>query len=507
MALTVADRAVGAPGWWLQRLDDRLRTRRWRYDRLLCYYRGDHDLPEGDKRAREAYKQFQRKARSNYMRMVADAVSERLRVVGFMTGGEQDEGSDQDAWRIWQASHLDADQGLVHLSSLIFSDSYVCVGPPEVDGLDPVITPEDPRQMIAEVDPVNRRRLRAALKTWVDDVDGLRHAVLYLPDGFHYFKQQIDAETETLRRDVWPYSVSRMDDDRWDREDPGAVENPLGEVPVVRFVGLPTIEGEGLGEFEDLMDLQDRINSTILDRLVITKMQAYRQRWATGVQTAQTDEEETQDGFGNRQGPAPGLVPGVDLLWAVEDPEVKFGDFEQADLGPILAAVKADVVELATRASLPPTYIQGDIVNASADAIAAIEARLVAKVSDRAFQFGEGWEQVMRLAFSYLGEPDRISPDASVQWQDPERKSDAQLADAGLKKQQAGVPWRQLMSDLRYTPQQIDRMEADRMADAMVNALQAPPPAPVAQDTQGQPPAPPGGPGGSAGVPPNGSVA
>lgn len=455
----------GTPAWWLARLDQRLWMRRRRYDRLYRYYMGDADLPEGDERCREMFKSFQRKARTNMCRLVANAVNERLEVVGFRAGGGSTDGLDADAWRVWQANHLDADQALVHLNALIMSDAYVIVGPPDADndgdetGL-PLITGEDARQVVAEVSPTNRRKVRAALKTWVDDVDNKRHAVLYLPDTINYFSCDADAGAYDLFRhdQVNPYSPTPHAYDNWTVEaDP--VPNPVAPVvPVVRFVTEPMLGGDGLGEFEDAIDVQDRINDTILNRLVIAKVQAYRQRWVSGIETEDENGNDLDLPF----------VPGVDLLWAVDDTDVKFGEFGVTDLKPILDAIKDDVTHLVMLTGLPPHYVAGDLVNASADALAAAEARLTSKCRRRAGQFGESWEQVLRLAYAYMDTPEAIDVDAEVQWRDPERKTVAQLADAAVKKQDAGVPWRQRMEDLGYSPTQIERMKAERAADVLL---------------------------------------
>lgn len=471
-----------SPGWWLARLDQRLEMRRRRYDRLYRYYMGEADLPEGDERCREMFKRFQKKARTNMCGLVADAVNERLAVVGFRTGGTSNAGNDMDAWRIWQANSLDADQSLVHLNALIMSDAYVIVGPPDDDGDEtglPLITAEDARQVIAEMSPTNRRKVRAALKTWYDDVDSKRHAVLYLPDEIYYFESPVQESYDLFRHDTLrPYTPPRMGYDAWTPE-AESVPNPTAPVvPVVRFVTKPMLGGDGLGVFEDVIDIQDRINDTILNRLVITKVQAYRQRWATGI--------ETEDENGNDLNLP--FVPGVDLLWAVDDDTVKFGEFGVTDLGPILEAVKEDVTHLIMLTGLPPHYVAGDLVNASADALAAAEARLCSKVGRTSGQFGESWEQVLRLAYVYQGNAEAFGVDAEVQWKDPERKTVAQLADAAVKKQMAGVPWRQRMEDMGYSPSQIERMAAERAADVL-----------LAQSLAAAAPGAPGAPG----APPN----
>lgn len=484
--MSIDTKTPGSAGWWLARLDERLWMRRRRYDRLYRYYMGNADLPEGDERCREMFRRFQKKARTNMCRLVANAVNERLEVVGFRAGAATTPGNDMNAWQIWQANHLDADQSLVHLNALIMSDAYVIVGPPDDDGDGdetgfPLITGEDARQVIAEMDPINRRKVRAALKTWYDDVDQRRHAVLYLPDSINYFSVQTD-NYDSIRHDMQsPYSPPRVSYDSWETESE-PVDNPISPVvPVVRFVVEPMLGGDGLGEFEDVIDIQDRINDTILNRLVIQKVQAYRQRWVTGVETEDENGNDLDLPF----------VPGVDLLWAVDDDTVKFGEFGVTDLKPILDAIKDDVTHLTMLTGLPPHYVAGDIVNASADALAAAEARLVVKAARRASQFGEAWEQVLRLAYLYMDQADAFGVDAEVQWKDPERKTPAQVADAVVKKQMAGVPWRQRMEDLGYSPTQIERMKAERAADALLaHALAAANAAGGAPNASGAPGAP-----------------
>lgn len=456
-----ADIAVNSPLWWIKRLDTKLASRRPRYDKLERYFSGDHPLPEGDQRCREMFKAFQRKARTNYMRLVAMSPAERMQLVGFRTGGsDTTEQNDTEAWDIWQANHLDADSSMTHQAALVFSDAYVIVGPGEGDGKErmPLITTEDPRQVIVEASPTNRREARAGMKTWVDDVDELRHAVLYLPNEVHYFQTKKGDHGKATP--VWELE-----------QDPAT--NTLGKVPIVRFVASPNLRGDGIGEFEDVLDIQDRINDTILNRLVIAKLQAYRQRWVTGIESEDEDGNEIDLPF----------IPGVDLLWAVDGENITFGEFAQVDLTPLLKAIEADVQAIVTLTGLPPHYVAGDIVNASADALAAAESRLVAKVRNHELQFGESWEQVMRLAFTYREQPDHIGPGAEVVWADPERKSVAQLSDAAVKQQTAGVPWRQRMELLGYTPGQISRMAADRADDAILAASLGP--APATGDTGG----------------------
>lgn len=445
----------GSPIWWTDRLHKRLVKRRRYYAWLESYETGNHPLPEGDARARDLFKAFQRKARTNYCGLVVSSVRERLHVVGFRTGATGGDGTDAESWRIWQANHLDADSDLLHDAALTYSDAYVLVGGNDGDQATPLITVESPMYVIGEPDPIDRRTMIAGLKTWVDEVQGLERAVLYLPTSIHYFQRKGRSQWAEATADWAP------------TDETGGVENTLGRVPLVRFVNRPKLResSEGMAEFEDAIDIQDRINLVVLDRLIISKTQAYRQRWIKGLPTEDENGDPVDLPF----------VPGVDLLWAIdEEPAaVELGEFSQVDLTPILKATEADVKAFVTVTGLPPHYVAGDLVNASADALAAAEARLVARITDHQRYFGESWEQVLALAAKWAGT--ELPPDTEVIWADPERKTDAQLADAAVKKGQAGVPWRQRMEDMDYSPPQIKRMETDRAADAVMATLTAPP--------------------------------
>lgn len=457
----------GSPLWWLIRLEKRRQANAKRFDWLNNYATGNHPLPEGDERARDLFKAFQKKARTNYCGIVASSVSERLQVDGFRSGSDGTAQTDAFAWQIWQDNNLDADSELVHNVSVTFSEAYVLVG---TDGTKPVISIEDPRCVAVELDPLNRRKMIAGIKTWTDDIADENRAVLYLPDTIHYFASR--KPDNTYQKPEWRETSSAFNGDAQPET------NPLGELPLIRFLNRPQLDGCGLGEFEDAIDIQDRINNCTLDRLVIAKTQAYRQRTAIGIASEDEDGNPIDLPF----------VPGVDMLWTVDaDPsEVKFDEFSQVDLRPLLEAARDDVTAFVTLTGLPPHYVAGDLVNASADALAAAEARLVAKVRARQRIFGEAWERVINLAARWMNV--QLPADTEIIWADPERKTDAQLADAAVKKQAAGVPWHQRMEDLHYTPPQIARMETDRAADALLafSSVTVSPQAPPSIDAAAQ---------------------
>lgn len=449
----------GMPGWWLLRLGRRLDADRRRFDRLAQYHRGEHPLPYGNRKMREAYKRLQRQSRSNYVGLIAETLLERMKVTGFRAGGSATAAIDNEAWSWWQANKMDSNAGLVHRAAVVMSRGYVIVGD---DGTgQPLVTGEDPRQVIHESDPADRYSIRAALKVWADDVENRAFAVLYLPDTIHYYRSSIPLNNANTawRPATWDLDLSNA------FAPFGSAVNELGEVPVVPFVNRPDLAGGGLGEFEDVTDVQDRINTITLDLSVISSMQAYRQRWVKGV--------DPEDDKGN---PQTLFDPGADLIWVTPEDAAQFGEFGATDLSPLIAAIESSVQTLCAITRCPPHYLIGQIVNVSGDALQAAEAPLTVKVMEREQEFGESWEAVYRLAGKVLGA--EIAEDAEVIWKDPQFRTLTEMAAASVQLEAAGVPWRTRMAMLDKTPQEIERMQVERQDDVALNTpipIQPPP--------------------------------
>lgn len=441
-----------SPGWWLARLIKKLDSRRERYDELESYYENTASLSvPATKATREAYKRLMRLSRTNFAELVVEAVRERMTPTGFRTGAESDDLGDGEAWRIWQANSLDADSDLVHRAALVMGDAYVIVGGMDSEIGAPLITPEDPRQVITEQHPVRRRKTIAALKVFRDDVVGVERAFLYLP-GYVF---QAQRESSDRNREV----VRELSAKRWEWSDqPRQLPYPI--VPVIPFQNRASLGHDGVGEFEPHLSVLDRISYSVLSRLEVATLQAFRQRAIKGVPThdAEGNEVDYDDVFAADPG-ALWLLPESAELW----------ESGQVDLGPIRQAIRDDIQDLAAVTRTPLFYLTPEATNGSAEGASLAREGLVFKTADRIKHASESWEQVMSLAFLFAGDEARASRgDMEVLWAPPERYSLSERFDAGSKAKAAGVPWRAVMTDvLQFSPQQTDRMEAERATDVM----------------------------------------
>jgi hypothetical protein len=237
----------------------------------------------------------------------------------------------------------------------------------------------------------------------------------------------------------------------------------LGVCPVVRFAYLPDLEGRAPGEVQPLIPLQDRLNQTIFDLLVAQTFASFKIRTVSGL-------APKLDANGN---PVPLPVDARRLLMA-KDPDTRFGQLDETDLRPLLAAADAGIRHLAVISQTPPQDLLGDLANLSAEALTAARDGQTRKKIEVQHLFGEAWEQTLRLAAHVAGDTDGARDRAAqVTWRDVEARSLAQLADAlGKFSTMLGVPaealWTRIPGVTATDLAEWRRLRAeDRAADPM----------------------------------------
>ena len=444
----MVDVAPGSPDFWLGRLMHRLGERQDRFAKLDRYARGEHDVPDGDRRYVRALSDLQKKAKTNYIGLVLKAVTQRMRVKEFKFQGEVD----QDAGRFWKANHMELQSAIAIADAAKFSESYTLVSPPdeESNGI-PVITVEDPRNCIVENDPVRPLKRLAGLKVYIDDIIQQLVAVLYLPDQILvYYGPKTDLDMCRTGERIAHVGSAAAGFKLIEVHD-----NPIGVVPLVRGVWQPE---SGLAECEDgAFEIQDRINYTMLKRLIIAKSQAYRQRLIAGAKIPQTGPNKGK----------PQFDPGADLVWVVEDPNTKVFDLQQADIKQLLEAIRDDIGDLAALTQTPVTYLTAHMVNVSGDTLHAAQHSHVAKVRRRMDSMGWYFENVIKLCFQYLGDAKAQEVDAECHWADPEVRTMAEMADL-VAKFNGIIPLELIMERVGFTADEIKRaiskMEEEKAA-------------------------------------------
>lgn len=481
-----------SPGWWLRRLSSKLLWRHRRLQLLDDYMQGLPPIDLGVPNQRRFYREFMTKARSNFAELVVEAVRERMSVQGFRTAADADDEGDSSAWSIWKSNHLDLESAQVHEQMLSMGDAYVIVGQDAVTN-DPIITGEDPRECITEHDPLNPQKVVAALKLFHDDIAGMDLAYLYLPGVVYVAGRQRRAKVnqndgtllvgpsftptgwDWLGSDMVTLEAAAFSDDADMLQTAGQqLPASMGAiVPVVRFANK-----RERGEFEGHRDLLDRINHTILQRLVITLFQAFRQRAVKG-ELPDTDEKGDPIDYDAVFSADPGA------LWQIPA-NVDMWESQQTDLSAVLNAVKADVEHLAAVTRTPIHYLTPGETAQSAEGASLSREGLVFKTEDRIRRASVGWTQVMHLAYLMTGDTERADlGQLDPIWAPVERYGLAEMAAASAQAI-TGLPWETLMELVwQMSPEALARAKSQRTVDEVVAQVAA---AKAAELGKGAPP-------------------
>jgi hypothetical protein len=426
------------------------------------YYDGEFPIVALlDTEQRRVFKTFLAESSSNWCELIVNAVAERLQVVGFRF---DDEDAADAVWEIWQANGLDADSELAQTDALTMGSSFVLVQPDDDNPTGVCISVESPLQATVLYEPGNRRKRVAGYKCYGTDYE-------WLITGQSVLAQQSGAAVEIL---ILPDQIVTW----WpgsDRDAPQIEPNPLGAVGLVELVPQPRTLKPPRSELAPAMSIQDRINTTIFNRLVATDYGAFRTITAAGVKIGRNIIRQP-DGTDAVQVVRPFDI-GANRLLASEDPATRFGSIPESQLTGYLASVEQDMHSLAAITQTPMHYFPGKMVNLAADAIRAAEAGLVCKCRRRSTHLGEGWEEVARLALSAIGNPAATDTAAEVRWADMETRSEGQLVDALVKMATLKVPTVVLWERWGATPQQIEQWPAMLAAEPAA-LTPAPPPAP-----------------------------
>lgn len=437
--------AEKSPRQWLEYLEPRLHYRWEMWSEFDDYYEGNHKLAFASRTYRSRFGNLLQHLVSNWMPLIVDSAAERIRVQGLRFG----DNADPDIWAIWQANGLDAQSNMVHTESIKLGEAYWLVQPGP-DG--PKITCEHPSQVIVQTATNDRRMRLAALKKWVDE-DQHARANIYLPKRIVKFRSE-----KTLtggRKIVW-------------LQDSQAV-NPLGVVPIVPMPNNPSMLGGGVSDLDrGKIAIQNAINKMLGDSQVSSESHALPQRVMLGVEPPRdpvTGRVVTDAKMAESQ------------LWYFNSDAAKPYEFGAADMKQLRDLVDGQIGDLASQTRTPVHYFKPQsISNLSAEALQGLETGLVSKVRDKLDAFGDGYEEVARLAFRAIDPDDPRATETNIEviWRDPESRSQAQLVDSLTKLATIGVPREVLWERYGFSPPEIERMKAMEAVDAFLTPPEVP---------------------------------
>jgi Phage portal protein, SPP1 Gp6-like len=205
--------------------------------------------------------------------------------------------------------------------------------------------------------------------------------------------------------------------------------------------------------FTGLTTISNEICSAIESILVNMEYTAFPQRYAVGL-ALERDEQ------GNPKQP---FQAGVDRLWVTEGAEGRFGQFEPSDNTQFLAIQDSLRTEIARITGVPFHYLMfGQGGFPSGEAMKTAEARLLAKVKLAQVAFGAKWAEVMRAALAIEG--NYVESALTVSWADPAPRSEREMLESLLIKQQLGASSDTLLIESGYSEEDLARMKEEKTA-------------------------------------------
>jgi hypothetical protein len=356
-----------------------------RLDRLHAYLRGRQPMSWANGVPDADIRRLAKISRVNMLRLVVESVTQSMYVDGYRAKGADD---DSETWELWQRNRMDSRQTGVHRAALAYGASYATVLPGDPVAVIRGVSPRNMTAVYGEDDwpmwVLERRRSETTKETLYR---------LFDEDRVYWL---------SVRGATTPVYISEE-------------IHGVGVVPVVRFRPIDDLDDDVLGEIDDLMVLQDQIDVTTFGLLVAQHYGAFRQRYVLGW-LAETEEKK--------------LTAMASRLWTFEagKDEMAVGEFAQTDPQGYLDSREATIRHLASVSQTPAHELVGQLVNLSAEALAAAEASKQRKVEQRQTVFGESWEQVFELGDALAGRA--VDYGAEVRWRDTEARALAATVDA-----------------------------------------------------------------------------
>lgn len=406
--------------------------------RYIDYYDGRHPRAFATEKWTTAFGDTLRSVRDNLCPIITDALADRLEVINFAgdSSGMRDAIADA-AWALWQRERMEILSFDTHVEALKCGAAYVIVWSDHENNARFYL--QDSRQCVMVTDDDTGDPIYAA-KQWMTPDERTRLNLYYADRIERYITQRKNAADRL--KDTAFVPLQRQNGNGETIED-AITPNPFGVIPMFAFYARPALA--------DAIPIQDALNKTIADKLVAMEFAAYPQRWATGLEPPMNELTGTQE--------LP-FKAGVDRLWFTGDAGTRFGEFGTANLEQFLHVATAYREEMAVISGTPLHFFGARTSDAmSGEALKTLESRFTKKATRLQISFGAVWARAMKLALGIEGQtpPDNLT----AQWTPAEQRSEKELLESLILKQELGVPNEVLLEEYGYTPEDIAKFDVD----------------------------------------------
>lgn len=403
----------GSDDWWVMRLTTQLGQGFPRLHKLRRYRFGDAPLPEESNSVfRQGYAEFVKMRRLNFAEQLVLSATGRRRPVGFRTAAPGDVNGDEVADGIWRKNKMPVqirdlfdDEGTYGTAYLTTTGQNSGAAPFST----PLLVASNPWTTNVHMNPIRPGVVQHAVQVGHDPVLGVdvltyfRAGDGFRPGGFRQAYRRVKMSTIPSDGTVW-YPGN---DWTWASD-----IIPFGFTDQVPTAVFKT--PHGLGEFEIHTDSLDRINHTILQRMTITAMQAFRTR---AISPGESDKAEEFPEHYPEDHPKAGQKINYDELYEAGPAALwllpigaKMWESGVTDITPITNAIKEDLKLLAAASSTPIHVLAPDAANGSAEGATLSRETNLTKVLDRIERDTTSLADSMAFVFQALRDEVRADP-------------------------------------------------------------------------------------------------
>ena len=433
--------------WIQQQIDER----REGYETARRYYNGQQDTALTDR-----LKKFlppRMAFRDNFCNVVIESLAERLNVIGINSNNDV---VSEWAWNLWQKNRMDATQVIVHTDTVMVGDSYILCDW-DTENERPRWSHQIAERIGAHYSEMTRK-LDWASKKWLQyprlgDEPETRLNI--------YYDDRV--EKFVARGGVWsPYMDE--DDTEWPTPWVGRNGEPLG-VPLIHFRNKPLGEDFGVSEIENIIPMQDLLNKTLIDLVMVLDTLAFPQRY-----TVDIDHNSSRID----------ILPGAVTEFHTElESGGSVGQCDAANVDGPIRSIEMMVQHIAGISRTPQHLFQIAGGSPSGEALKTAETGIVQKAKQRMVNFGNSWEDSIMMSLRIqeaFGQSVASLEDLTLdfEWDDPETRNEQSHLETMKSKLELGIPKQQIWREMGYSQEEIDQMDADagqtRVADTNIGA-------------------------------------
>jgi hypothetical protein len=419
-------------------------------------------------------------ARHNVCQAIVDVLVERLLVVSFTATTRSAQRKTQAAekatkqlWRWWQWNRMDVVARTTHHRTLSLGDAFVIVEYDQDAGY-PRFFLQKPAEITAVYDEYDQ--LVTVYKAWEQGEAGGGTASTRRVLRINKYQRGI------IEKFVGPVGGFGAFDYYTGDGDAGTTllldaNFELLPLPVVHFRNAPRGDTFGRSDLADAVPMQDTFNMRTWATSQAAMFQGAKIYYGVNI------EPLTDADTGEQRQPPYG--PNVFWYLFARDPEkaAQLGALEAGDLAQLQEVADRELKTIAGLLGIPVHLIWPEGGLPSGESLKTAEARLVAKLRDRAATMGNGWEDAMQLAIRYANAYGDAGLPADLMlvtdWEPFGTRTD--LSDEQTLQLRADdLSWRQRMRERNYDEEEIDRIEQERAEAA---ALLPAAPAPASDET------------------------